>query len=155
MEPVLSRTSSRSAGCLVRLAVLVAQLVSSVTSVAVLAMGAVLPPIPLMMGAVLIPLPPPPMLPFCPPAPLTSSGVGPPQATKTAAAAAAAPQSPTQLIRLIIFSPVIVTSLNIPEVNRVSPKRATRSLCDEDNSPALLAQEAHPPQTYEQEFSAY
>jgi hypothetical protein len=70
---------------------------------------------------------------------LPGIGVGPPQATSKAAAA---PQSHTPFVRLNIFSPVMLTSLNIRTINRVSPKER-------------LVQELRSPYTYHVKCSPF
>jgi hypothetical protein len=50
---------------------------------------------------------------------LPGMGVGPPQATSKEAAA---PQAHKLLVRLNIFGPVMLTSLSMRAVNRVTPK---------------------------------
>jgi hypothetical protein len=61
-----------------------------------------------------------------PPTLLPEIGGGPPQATKAAAARTATPQG--RLVRLMIRDPVMLTSLNVRAVNRVSPKEPTQPL---------------------------
>lgn len=127
IDPERSRTRRRSAGCWVRLLVVMPQLPPS-TSVGVGLSSVLVLVEPLV--ARLTPVP----VPRCPfvltTALLPGIGVGPPQARKAKAVKAAAPQSNTQVVRLKIRNPVMLTSLNLRAVDRVSPKKLTRPFED-------------------------
>ena len=138
IEPVLSRTSSKSAFCLVRLAVETPQLppsasvgVAVVVSTPVLVPGFVpreiAGPVPRGLSLTLLVLP--------------GIGVGPPQARNPAAVRAAAPRSHTQLVRLIIRCLVMLTSLKMRAGIRVSPRKTRsatpRTLMPPEGPPAV------------------
>jgi hypothetical protein len=119
IDPERSRTSRRSAGCWVRLLLVMPQLPPSWS------VGVALSPVlvlvlvfPFVFRLMLVSVPRRPLVLMI--ALLPGIGVGPPQAKNATAVEAAAPQSNTQVVRLIIRSPVMLTSLNLRAVNRVS-----------------------------------
>ena len=120
IDPERSRTSRRSAGCWVRVLVVMPQLPPS-WSVGVALSPVLVLVLPFVVKLMLVSVPRRPFVLMM--ALLPGIGVGPPQARKATAVNAAAPQSNTQVVRLIIRSPVMLTSLNLRAVNRVSPKK--------------------------------